>query len=119
MPTAGWNAAFDKLAALIADSDLAGLASSTAWSGELGGGPLLQHAVDVDVGLLVVEGDESGDLLALQQRRPVRPGEVVVDAVGRAHRPVLRLPLVRAMAHGVARDQQVEPDVRLGQVVAR
>src|ERR1700751_819298 len=85
---------------------------------ELAFGRILQQTVEVDVDLLVVEADEAGDLLALGQRRPVPPREVTVDSVADADRPVFGLPLVGAVGDRVARLEQVEADVRLGQVVA-
>src|SRR5262245_30181092 len=44
---------------------------------ELGDRPVLELVVDEQVDLLVVEGDQPGDLLALGQGRPVRPGQVL------------------------------------------
>jgi len=41
---------------------------------ELGDRPLLEAVVDEQVDLLVVEGDQPGDLLALGQGRAVGPG---------------------------------------------
>src|SRR3954452_10643947 len=70
-------------------------------SGELGVRPVLKHAVDVDVDLLVVEGDQAGDLLALGQRHPIGPGQVPMNAVAGAHRPPFRLALVGAVAHAL------------------
>src|SRR5204862_351460 len=67
---------------------------------------------------LVVEGDEARDPLALGQRRPVRPREVLVHPVRRAHGPPLRLSLVRAVAEGLGGRQQVHAHVRLREVVA-
>src|SRR5271165_3690433 len=65
-------------------------------SRELGAGTLKELAVDGEVGPLVVEADQPRDLLALGQRGPVRPGDVVDDPVRGHRRPVLREALVRA-----------------------
>src|SRR3954466_15954273 len=81
---------------------------------ELRAWPLPEHAVDDDVDLLVEERDQPGDLLALGQRSAVAPREVFLDAIARAHRPVLRAPFVGTVRDGLARDQEVEADVRLG-----
>src|SRR5438105_772744 len=68
-------------------SFLRGAASSLR--AELRDGPLLEVAVDEQVDPLVIEGNQPSDLLALEQRRAVRPGEVLDQAVPHAHRPVL------------------------------
>src|SRR5512132_4714198 len=63
---------------------------------ELGDRPLLELAVDEQVDLLVVEGDQPGDLLALGQGRAVGPGQVLDQAIADPDRPVLGLALVAA-----------------------
>ena len=62
-------------------------------STELGLRTVEPHAVDDEVHLLVVERDQAGDLLALRERRLVRPREVGVRAPVDLDRPVLRVPL--------------------------
>src|SRR5438105_9163070 len=82
--------------------------------GELRPWALLQLAADEDVHLLVVEGDQAGDLLALRQRRGIGPGNVLVQAPAGSHRPRLRAPLVRAVGDHLAALQQAHAHVRLG-----
>jgi hypothetical protein len=45
---------------------------------ELGPRALLENAVDLDVQLLVVEGDQAGYLLTLRQGSRVGPGEILM-----------------------------------------
>src|SRR6187551_1313135 len=79
----------------------------------------LQLAVDVDIDLLGVEADQSGDLLALRERGRVGPRDVRANVVPRSQRPVLRRALVRAMTHALAPDQKIHADVGHRHVVAR
>src|ERR1700744_1303260 len=62
-------------------------AAGRAASGEVRAGTLLQFPVEVDVGLLVVEAGEAGDLLAFRQRRAVRPHQVLARAAPRGPPP--------------------------------
>src|ERR1700690_2876338 len=68
---------------------------------------VLAHAVDEQVDAFVVERDVAGDGLALRQRRTVRPHEVLLQLVAGPDRPVFGLALVRAVTHGLARNEQV------------
>ena len=75
--------------------------------------------VDEGVDLLVVEGDEAGDLGQLGGRELVRPGEVLVDRVADLHRPVAgRRPLVGTGGDGVGGDEVREVDRRPIEVAA-
>src|SRR5262245_2532983 len=80
-------------------------------------GSRLVDAVDGKLDLFRVEADEPGDLLALGQRRSVRPGDILEAAA--SQRPVLRCALVGTVADGVARDEEVHAHVSLRQVVTR
>src|SRR5581483_9508577 len=73
-------------------------------------------AVDVDVGLVGIERDETGDLRGFVKRRRIRPRHICRTAT---HRPVLGLALVGAVRDSCARLEQVETNVRLRQVEAR
>src|SRR4029453_9291939 len=75
-------------------------------------------AVDPDVGPLVVEGDQVGDLGALRDRERVAPGDVLLDRGADPGRPVAGRALVGALGLAVGRRQQVHADVGLGKVVA-
>ena len=86
---------------------------------ELGSHPLLQHAIDVQVDLLVVERGQSGDSLALGQRRSVDPDEVVVVMAIDVEMPIGRRALVRAVRFRLRWRQEVQPHVRQGKVMAR
>src|SRR6478752_6267943 len=76
---------------------------------ELGPRGLLAHAVDLDVQLLVVEGDQAGYLLALRQGSRVGPGEILVQHLADSHAPGLGPPLVRAVGDGRRALEQVHP----------
>src|SRR5215831_10831280 len=81
--------------------------------------PLLEDSVEVEVDLLVVEAGEPGDLLALRQRGPVDPDEVLVDPGTRVQGPVAGCALVRAVRLCGRGPEQVQPDVGERKVVAR
>src|SRR5215467_3371719 len=81
--------------------------------------PLLEDSVEVEVDLLVVEAGEPGDLLALRQRRPVDPDEVLVDCGAGIQGPVAGGALVWAVRLCGGGPEQVQPDVGERKVVAR
>src|SRR5262249_37061783 len=78
---------------------------------------LLELSVDIEVDLLGVEADKAGDSLALGQRSPIRPGDIVDDRLAEPERPVLGLSLVGAMAGGRAGRQELHMHVCLRDVV--
>src|SRR5262245_34378246 len=80
---------------------------------------LLALAVDEQVGSLGVEADEPGDALALRERGPVRPRDVVDTGAVDGRRPVLGDALVRAHRRRGRRLEEVEADVDLRQVPPR
>src|SRR6185312_1775658 len=81
--------------------------------------PMLVDAVKVEVGLLVVEAGEPGDLLAFRQRGPVDPDEVLVDRGAGVQGPVAGRALVGAVRLGGRGPEQVQPDVAEREVIAR
>ena len=81
--------------------------------------PLEPGAVEEEVHLLVVEGDEAGDREHFTQGEVVGPGNVGMDPVADPGRPVAAGgALVGTGGHGVRRDQMGEVDVGPVEVVA-
>src|SRR5258706_15357519 len=89
---------------------------------EVGSGPRQPDAVDVDVDLLVVEGDQSGGRLHLAGREVVGPREILVAVthlITNAYRPVAAGDaLVRARRLGTGGHEVLEGDVGPIEVVA-
>src|SRR4249920_3552704 len=79
---------------------------------------LLLDTVD-DVDPLVIEGDQSGDFLALRKRRRVGPAHILVAGLAEPDRPVPCLTFVRAVGDLVRGFEQVETYIGLRQVIAR
>ena len=80
---------------------------------------LQELTVDVKVDPLGVEAEETGDVLTLGQRHPVWPGHIGVDYLAKILcRAGTRHALVRAVAGGLCRCQEMHADVRLRQVEA-
>src|ERR1700751_1299667 len=86
---------------------------------ELGRRALLENAVDLDVELLVVEGDQAGYLLALREGSRIGPGEILTQRLADSHAPRLGAPLVRAVGDRRRALEEVHPHVRAGEVVTR
>ena len=82
------------------------------------GGALELLAIDVDVDPLVEEADQAAYLGVIGQRDGIASGDVLADLVARVGRPVVRLSLVGAQTPGLARGQQVHPDVLGQQIIA-
>src|SRR4249919_259130 len=80
---------------------------------------LLLDTVDEHVDPLVIEGNQSGDLLALRKRRRVGPARILVAGLAEPYRPVPCLPFVRAVGDLVRGFEQVETYIGLRQVIAR
>src|ERR1700747_3802623 len=87
----------------------------------MGPGAGQPHAVDVEVDLLVVEGDQARDGLQLAGGEVIGPGEILVAVahfVAAAHRPVgAGDAFVRAGRPGAGGHEMTEVDIGAGEVV--
>src|SRR5438270_10936286 len=90
------------------------LSSRRPWSPR----PLQALAVNFEIDALVEERDEILDLRAFGNRRLVRPGQVLVYGAARAHRPVGSNAFIRAASGGFGWLEQVQPDIKPGNVIA-
>src|SRR5689334_302291 len=69
-------------------------------------------AVDGDDGFaLLKKADEAFDLRTLGNRIAIAPGEIGMDLAAGFDRPIRRDAFIRAAGGGIARNQQIAPDI--------
>src|SRR6516162_9802017 len=79
---------------------------------------ILQHPIDVQVDVLIVEAEPVFDLRALGNWRQITPHDVLDELVAHPSRPVARRPFIRASRGRLGGLEQIHAHIELRNVIA-